>query len=66
MEQKKQIVKCKVIQPKKRISASINTWMIEETEEWASKEERSFSNMVERLLWEALQTRKGLVSKSKK
>ncbi len=47
--------------PKEKISSSIQKWMVKEITEWAAKETRTFSNMTEHLLWEALQTRKGLV-----
>lgn len=63
----KQVVPKEKVQEKRdRFSASMLDWLIEFVNEEAVKEERSFSRMVERLVWEARQYRKGLAKQSSK
>jgi len=60
------IPKEKIYEKRDRFSASMLDWLIEFVNEEAAKEERSFSRMVERLVWEARQYRKGLAKPSPK
>ena len=55
------IAKDKIV-PKKRFSGSMEGWLIEFVNEEAKKEDRSFSDMVGRLINEARKYRIGLVS----
>lgn len=62
---KKDVNRVEVVTPKKRISASITEWMIEWIGKEKIKEGRSFSGFVDRLLYEAIQSRRGYVKKVK-
>lgn len=57
--------KTETVGPKIRISGSMRQWVIDWINEEAKKEDRSFSDMNERLVVEAVKYRRG-ISKLKK
>lgn len=57
--------KFETVEPKIRISGSMRQWVIDWVNEEAKKEDRSFSDMNERLVVEAVKYRRG-ISKPKK
>lgn len=57
--------KTETVEPKIRISGSMRQWVIDWINEEAKKEDRSFSDMNERLVVEAVKYRRG-ISKLKK
>lgn len=63
---RKSVPKVEVVNPKKRVSVSMTEWLVEYVKEEAAKEKRSFSQMVDRLVYEANRFRTGMVKQNVK